>query len=388
MGTVRRGSIVRRITAVTCIMLLLFTFLYVPASAQETTRSRSVNIRVVNADNVPIKGAYVSFWNHSATPSVMVAEAYTDEQGTARFVCPEFADSESDCQHLSVMVTALGYETKSWHWSMDRETDSATGLSMSGPASEEVIVRLEGRHTTSAEGLVQPMDYPGEIRHRLVWWDYDTYRNQPTTVAIINQVGYMESSFTFKTKVETNVDVAVKGVSGGWTPSGSIKVSKLVGNELKWSLAATKDDSKYWRETCKTQYDYRLEEYAVEQYQDNGDTWEWVRIDTQYKFYAHDLNANATPYGEFECTSTPPSGTTWTGNIIGPLGEKVKTSSEMDEIGVAFRGTVIFAEVTLGLKHVSATTSEWRAKNTATQLDGKSYELGNGTYKSWVFRPH
>ncbi len=56
MGTVRRGSIVRRITAVTCIMLLLFTFLYVPASAQETTRSRSVNIRVVNADNVPIKG--------------------------------------------------------------------------------------------------------------------------------------------------------------------------------------------------------------------------------------------------------------------------------------------------------------------------------------------
>ena len=102
----------------------------------------------------------------------------------------------------------------------------------------------------------------------------------------------------------------------------------------------------------------------------------------------NDLNANATPYGEFECTSTPPSGTTWTGNIIGPLGEKVKTSSEMDEIGVAFRGTVIFAEVTLGLKHVSATTSEWRAKNTATQLDGKSYELGNGTYKSWVFRPH
>ena len=168
------------------------------------------------------------------------------------------------------MVTALGYETKSWHWSMDRETDSATGLSMSGPASEEVIVRLEGRHTTSAEGLVQPMDYPGEIRHRLVWWDYDTYRNQPTTVAIINQVGYMESSFTFKTKVETNVDVAVKGVSGGWTPSGSIKVSKLVGNELKWSLAATKDDSKYWRETCKTQYDYRRSRAIPRQWRHMG----------------------------------------------------------------------------------------------------------------------
>jgi len=153
------------------------------------------------------------------------------------------------------------------------------------------------------------MDYPGEIRHRLVWWDYDTYKNQPTTVAIINQVDYIESSFAFKTKVETNVDVAAKGVSGGWTASVSIKVSKLVGNELKWSLAATNDDSKYWREICKTQYDYRLEEYAVEQYQDNGDTWEWVRIDTQYKFYAHGLNANPTPYGELECTSTPPSGT-------------------------------------------------------------------------------
>jgi len=138
----------RRILAVTCIMLLLFTFLYAPVSAQKDTRSRSVNIRVVNADNVPIKGAYVSFWNHSATPSVMVAEAYTDEQGTARFVCPEFTDSESDCQHFSVIVTAFGYETKSWHWSMDRETDSATGFSMSGPASEEVTVRLEGRHTT------------------------------------------------------------------------------------------------------------------------------------------------------------------------------------------------------------------------------------------------
>lgn len=62
--------------------------------------------------------------------------------------------------------------------------------------------------------------------------------NEATVVAVINQVGYMRSSFTFQTKVETYVDVAVKGLTGNWTPSGSVKISlsSRVGNRLALNM--------------------------------------------------------------------------------------------------------------------------------------------------------
>jgi hypothetical protein len=47
------------------------------------------------------------------------------------------------------------------------------------------------------------------------------------------------------------------------------------------SIPETGNDNKYWIQTCKTQFDYCLEEYAIEEYQDTGGIWEWVQIDTQ-----------------------------------------------------------------------------------------------------------
>lgn len=363
-----------------CVMLLLLSLMASYASASEGVPK--VGVQVVDSDGSPLVNAFVTLWDHKATPSRIIAEAWTDNTGVATLVLAS-AVKQNTSAHLSVLVSAPGHEAASWHWSegLEGRVDSSQG---ENTARTPVLVALEKSKQDLHSGV--ELSRSGMIRHNLVWWDYNTHANINTTVAHINQVGWMETSFTFTQRVDTRIGVAVKGELGPWAASGSIRVDNTITSQIGWTLPATQNDGMYWQRRCDTQFDYRLEEYAIEEYQDNGDTQQWVRIGTQYKFYAHRLNPNATPAGATYQIGNPQYVASWTGNSFTPQGFVSKTTAQTDEVGLALQRQVLFAEVSVGLTHTSGTTSHWYAKNTAP-IGGRSYELGVGFNRVWFFRP-
>lgn len=285
--------IVKKAIAGLCIALLCFGLWWSEDVHAGQKEMPLISIQVVSPDGNPVENAFVSLWDHSRTPTQLVGEGRADKTGIVQFSTPEFFDEEDNLsQHLSVMISAPGYDITSWHWYEDSVEDTgrlmkAESKGITVALKELDVSQLEGSEAvTSTQGGITPLQYVGEIRHRLEWWDYNTYTNKPTTVAYINQVGWLDSKFTFKTKVETVHDVGVTSGFGGWTISGTNKVTKGIETSLTWRIEPPEepDNTIFRQEKCVTGYDYRLEQYAVEQFQDDGDIQQWVRIGTSYKF--------------------------------------------------------------------------------------------------------
>jgi len=365
-----------------CLIVLVVSSLYANVSVAEL--SSSVGVQVVDSGGVPIANAFVTLWDHDSTPSRLVTEARTDDTGVAKLVLPSVKDRTAS-RHFSVLASAAGHDVASWHWSEDPKPGTSL-IQREGNRQTQVIVALNNKKGKADRSFMVGQSRSGMIRHSLVWWDYSTHTNVNTTVGHINQVGWMETSFTFTQRVDTRIGVAVKGELGPWTPSGSIRVNNAITSQIGWSLPATQNDGVYWQRRCDTQFDYRLEQYAIEEYQDNGDIQQWVRIGTQYKFYAQRLAPNATPAGSTYQIGNPQFDASWTGNYFTPQGFASKMTAQADEVGLALQRQVLFAQVSIGLTHTSGTTSHWYARNTAP-IGGRKYELGVGFNKVWFFRP-
>jgi len=290
-----------------------------------------------------------------------------------------------------VMVSAPGYEAGAWHWSVEQMSQGVETARAGNSLSETVSVTLlrptrnNGRGEQAAEQIIPFATPPGTIRHRLVWWDDTTYANRLTTVATINQVGYLESSFEFRTNISTRLEVKRRVNLGVWDSAGEVTRGRQLGSStgFGWTLPASGNDIIFRQRACQIQYDYRLEEYVIEQYQDNGDTWVWVRIGTENKFYARQLNANATAAGYIETYSDAPLAA-WTGNRIGPHAHQTKLTAEMDEFERGFSATVLFMPLNLSVRHTTEIESVWRVINTGGT---RSYERGVGANRAWVWRP-
>lgn len=376
----------RKLLTSACIAVILLTT-WLPLAGASAKEQSPLSVLVVSSEGVPVKDASVSLWDHGATPSRLLIESTTNERGIATFAVPK-AQGESGGHH-SVLVSAPGHSVASWHWSERRtDTDAAHTAGTPVPRYIEVSLPLSVAAESHLTGSsIKPLSHVGAIRHRLEWWDYNSYRNINTTVAWINQVGWMESRFAFETRVDTVMDVAVMAAST-WTTSGSNSVTRSVANTISWHLAATQNENVYWQQRCMTQFDYRLELYVIEQFQDDGDVQQWVRIGTQYKFYAHSLNVNATPSGsQYQIQiGDPAQMVSWTGNSITPGGGRAKVLQEVDQVDRALEFTVLFATVRLGLRHVTSATSIWTATNTAP-TGGRTYILGVGFNRVWFFKP-
>ena len=386
----------KRVFLTVCLLVLLSPLLG-PADAKEP--SALITVQVVGIDGQRVPQAYVSLWNHSTTPSTVVGSTYTNYDGVAVFRQPNHVDAHGQEPHLSVMVSAPGYEVGAWHWSV-QQTGSSIKTTSDADASTlptEISVSLRmPANSGNAEGLggqnAKPTSTaPGTIRHRLAWWDDTTYANRLTTVAIINQVGYLESSFAFRFNISTRLEVKRKVNFGVWESAGEVTRGRQLGSSVgfTWTLPASRDDTTFRQRVCQTQYDYRLEEYAVEQYQDNGDTWVWVRIGTEYKFYARQLNPNATADGYIKAFLAAPDAS-WTGNRIQPAASQSKSTSQMDELEKGFSATVVFMPLDLFVRHTTATESVWEVRNTDDpyRIGARSYERGVQTAdKTWVWRP-
>lgn len=383
----------KRALSAVCLLALLSVLIITPISPASAKEPETlIAVKVVDVGGKPIAHAYVTFWNHSTTPSTMVDSGYTDIDGVAVFSQPDYVDDDGQGAHLSVMVSAPGYAAGSWHWSveqLDKNVSKMGGMAL--PQSISVTLGDSSMSQPLTQQIITPMyTPPGTIRHRLVWWDDTTYANRLTTVAIINQVGYLESSFGFRVNISTKLEVKRKVDLGIWESAGEVTRGRQLGSStaFTWTLPASRDDSIFRQRICQTQYDYRLEEYAIEQYQDNGDTWVWVRIGTEYKYYARQLNPNATADGYIEAYWAAPSAT-WTGNRLQPEAGQSKSTSAMDEIEKGFSATVVFMQLNLSVKHTTEVESVWEVRNTDDpyRINAKSYERGNGENKAWVWRP-
>ncbi len=154
------SSILRKAIAIACAILLSFALLHFLAGAK--TYAWPISVKVVDLNNTPIKNAYIALWNHTATPSAMVTQTKSDGQGLATLVYRGLQDVYPDYVHLSVMVTAAGYETSSWHWSLDSQEAATSVLT-----PEQITVTLKHSERPGevidnfrAGGFVQPTDYP------------------------------------------------------------------------------------------------------------------------------------------------------------------------------------------------------------------------------------
>ncbi|MBS3986162.1 MAG: hypothetical protein KGZ66_11250 [Selenomonadales bacterium] len=200
----------KKALSVLCLLLLL-NGVITHAGANEP--ATLITVKVIGVDGQPVPQAYVSLWNHSTTPSTMVGSSYTSFEGVSVFTQPKYVDKCGQGVHLSVMVSAPGFEVGAWHWSVEQMHQSGKTAREGNEPTEAVTVTLRRPMRTSSteEQVTQEIaplaTPPGTIRHRLVWWDDTTYANRLTTVATINQVGYLESSFAFRTNISTRLEV-------------------------------------------------------------------------------------------------------------------------------------------------------------------------------------
>lgn len=284
-------------------------------------------------------------------------------------------------QHLAASVYAPGYDGMVVDWSVNRrhEEKAINGVvrttELSVPNSS-IKVSLNGSGVTTEASI-------GETRERLVYSDYVSHANKLTTVANLHQVGAMKSEFQYYNAVRNYMSVSTKRESqGGFSITGSVETGKTSTATVSWSLPATTSDTQYRTRVCQTYFDYRVEEFYIEEWRDRGDgKLDWVKIDSYMKVYCNGVSNNPTPAGPpIQTTSAPPSDGTWFD--YAPHGGSDWTKSVTQNIEGAASFNVFGMPVKVNVGHNATTSERWRFENTSSS----KYYQGRYVAGEWRLR--
>ncbi len=371
-------------------MMVVVAGLVVPTSV--FADSPQVVVTVTDDSSCPIVGASVFLWNHSSDPSELAGRLITDTRGEARFPLPDMKGPQDLLtQHLSVSVHADGYESFVLDWTFDRKqtishgTEKLVLLDISPPDRQSVHIALDRQLSapnSSADDVPEAVQPLGEIRERLVYSSVQA--DQLTDVANLHQVGSMQAKFRYGNTVTNWHGVGVKWESqDSFSVNTTIKVGKTTTSSLFWELPATTSDTAYKTRVCSTYFDYKVEEYYVEEFKDRGDGMlDWVKIDSYMKAYCIGLSPNATSAGTKILTASAPSGITFNRDHA-PLSGTEWSKITQENIKAATTFHVSGIPVTLSLDHGSGTTEEWVFYNSSST---KFYEGGKSSTGVWRVR--
>lgn len=371
-----KNSFTRQFLAIICALVILT--MTTPAITIAKADSPAIHVSVTDESGTPLPGAYVTLWNHSATPSENMGTLISDESGIVVFSYPEMnARADQLDQHLAVSVYAPGHASAISDWSIIRRTPATkeaglTVASEKGLSDSNISVGL--RQNANVQSDNQPSlslnasTRLSEYRERLVWYDYTSKQAQLTTLANLHQVGSMSTQFGFENTITNKFGVQVKYEnSPSFTTSSNLLKSNTLGSALVWPLPATGNDLVYKHRTCQTYYDYRIEEYYCERYMDRGDgILDWIRVDSYVKVYCHGLSAYPTAAGSGILTVSAPSSLSGIRDFA-PLGSTDWITNIHETIDAGFSFSFQDCTVNIGVSHDVQTTEKWKFINESSE---------------------